>query len=230
MTVRSVMTRRASFALALAAIVGMTACAAHEDPALKPLIALSDLQYDAGVIISKAENLYDEQKWDEAAVEYERFLELHPVHRWAPHAQFKLALCYTQRIPAVGRDPSIAEKAEAAFERVLSYPDTRYAEVARAKLAEVRTHRAKSDVEVGRFYMKQHKYPAAITRFQKVLATKLGGQVTEDASYYLAVAYERDGQREQATQAAQALMDAFPQTRYAKSVAKLQARLASHGD
>jgi outer membrane protein assembly factor BamD (BamD/ComL family) len=78
--------------------------------------------------------------------------------------------------------------------------------------------------------MKQHKYPAAIVRFQKVLDTKLGGQVTEDASYYLALAYERDGQRDQATQAAQDLMDAFPQTRYAKSVAKLQARLASHAD
>jgi len=230
MSVRSMLTRRASFALAVAAFAAMTACATHEDPALKPLIALSDLQYDAGVIISKAEQLYDEQKWDEAITEYERFLELHPVHRWAPHAQFKLALCYTQRIPAVGRDPSIAEKAEAAFERVLSYPDTRYAEVARAKLAEVRTHRAKSDVEVGQFYMKQHKYPAAIVRFQKVIASNLGGPVTEDASYYLALAYERDGQIEQATQAAQTLMNAFPQTRYAKSVAKLQARLASHAD
>ena len=36
--------------------------------------------------------------YDEAATEYERFLELHPVHRWAPHAQFKLALSYDHRI------------------------------------------------------------------------------------------------------------------------------------
>jgi outer membrane protein assembly factor BamD len=224
------MIRRLPFAVMLAAVVGLAACAAREDTSLKPFIALSDLQYDAGVIISKAEQLYNDKKWDEAIVEYERFLELHPVHRWAPHAQFKLALCYTERIPKVGRDPSIAEKAEAAFERVLGYSDTRYADVARAKLTEVRTHRVKSDLEVGRFYYKQRKYPAAIDRFHKVLDAKPGGDVSEDAAYYLALAYERDGQLEQAGQAAQSLMDAFPQSRYAKSVAKLRARLASHAD
>ncbi len=217
--------RRTMVALGLA--VALTACAVKDDPSLKPLVTLTDLQYDAGVIMTKAEALYDEKKWEEAIPEYERFLELHPVHRWAPHAQFKLALCYMQRIPKVGRDPSIAEKSEAAFERVLSYSDTRYADVARAKLAEVRAHRAQADFETGRFYYKQKKYPAAIVRFQKVIDTKLGGTVTEDATYYLALTYERDGQMEQAGQTAQALVDTFQNTRHAKAVAKLQARLTS---
>jgi outer membrane protein assembly factor BamD len=217
--------RRTMLALGLAVV--LTACAVKDDPSLKPLILLNDLQYDAGVIMTKAEQLYDEKKWEEAIPEYERFLELHPVHRWAPHAQFKLALCYTQRIPKVGRDPTIAEKAEAAFERVLSYSDTRYADVARVKLAEVRGHRAQSDFEVGRFYYKQKKYPAAIIRFQKVIDTKLGGTVTEDATYYLALTYERDGQMEQAGLTAKSLVDGFPNSRHAKAVAKLQARLTS---
>lgn len=220
-----VMVRRTTIALGLAVL--LAACAAKDDPSLKPLVTLTDLQYDAGVIMTKAEQLYDEKKWEEAIPEYERFLELHPVHRWAPHAQFKLALCYMQRIPKVGRDPSIAEKSEAAFERVLSSSDTRYAEIARVKLTEVRGHRAQSDFEVGRFYYKQKKYPAAIVRFQKVIDTKLGGTVTEDATYYLALTYERDGQTEQAGLTARSLMDAFPTTRYAKAVAKLQTRLTS---
>jgi outer membrane protein assembly factor BamD (BamD/ComL family) len=41
------------------------------------------------------------------------------------------------------------------------------------------------------------------------------------------LAYERDGQIEKATEAAQALIDAFPKTRHAKDAAKLKARLAS---
>jgi len=221
------MIRRSVLISVLAAAVWLSGCATHEDPALKPLLALSDLQYDAGVIMNKAENLYDDKKWDEAEAEYQRFLELHPVHRWAPHAQFKLALCYDRRIPAVGRDPAIAEKAEAAFERVLSYPDTRYHDAATAKLTEIRRHLAQSNFQVGRFYYKQGQYPAAIVRFQKVLDAKVEGTVTEDATYYLALAYERDGQVEKATQTAQALLDAFPQTRYAKDVAKLKARLSA---
>jgi outer membrane protein assembly factor BamD len=220
------MTRRLVVAFALAA-AWLSGCATPEDPALKPVLALDDLQYDAGVIMNKAEQLYDERNWEDAAAEYERFLELHPVHRWAPHAQFKLALCYVQRMPAVGRDPTIAEKAKAAFERVLSYSGTRYEAVARAQLDAVRDHLARSDFEVGRFYYKQRKYPAAIARFQKVLDAKVAGAVTEDATYFLALAYERDGQLDEAAKTVQALLDAFPQTRHAKDVAKLKARLAS---
>lgn len=221
------MIRRSVLASALAVTVCLAGCATPEDPVIKPLVALSDLQYDAGVIMNKAENLYAEKKCEEAEPEYERFLELHPVHRWAVHAQFKLALCYSQRIPAVGRDPSIAEKAAAAFERVLSYSDTRYHDAAQAKLNDVRLHLAQSDFEVGRFYYKQGQYPAAIARFQKVLDAKLDGAVAEDAAYFLALAYERDGQLDKATEAAQSLIDAFPQTRHAKDISKLKARLAS---
>lgn len=221
------MIRRSVLISVLATTVWLSGCATPDDPALKPLLALSDLQYDAGVIMNKAENLYDEKKWDEAEIEYQRFLELHPVHRWAPHAQFKLALCYDRRIPAVGRDPTIAEKAQTAFERVLSYPDSRYHDAARAKLTEVRRHLAQSDFEVGRFYYKQGQYPAAIVRFQKVLDAKVEGTVTEDAIYFLALAYERDGQVDKATETAQALLDTFPHTRHAKNAAKLKARLSS---
>ncbi len=221
------MIRRSVLASALAVTVCLAGCATPDDPVIKPLLALSDLQYDAGVIMNKAENLYAEENCEEAEPEYERFLELHPVHRWAVHAQFKLALCYSQRIPAVGRDPSIAEKAAAAFERVLSYPDTRYHDAAQAKLTDVRRHLAQSDFEVGRFYYKQGQYPAAIARFQKVRDAKVDGEVAEESTYFLALAYERDGQLDKATEAAQALLDAYPKTRHAKDISKLKARLAS---
>ncbi len=221
------MFRRSVLAPWCVAILTLAGCATPEDPVTKPFLALTDLQYDAGVIMNKAENLYTEKKWEEAEVEYERFLELHPVHRWAVHAQFKLALCYSQQIPAVGRDPSIAEKTAAAFERVLSYPDTRYRDVAQAKLDEVRRYLAESDYRVGRFYYKQGQYPAAIARFQKVLDAKVGGDTAEASGYFLALAFERDGQLDKAAAAARALLDAFPQTRHAKDIAKLQARLAS---
>lgn len=204
----------------------LAGCAGRDDAALTPLLTISELQYDAGVIMTKAENLYTEKDYDQAAAEYERFLELHPVHRWAPHAQFKLALSYAHQIPKVGRDPTIAEKAKAAFERVLAYPGTRYEEAAKAKLIEIRRYLGQSDLAVGRFYYKQQRYPAAIARFQKVLDAEVGGEVTEDAWYGLALAYERDGQIDQAAATAQSFLQALPHSRYAKPIATLRARLA----
>jgi precorrin-2 dehydrogenase/sirohydrochlorin ferrochelatase len=151
-----------------------------------------------GQLLAEIDKVDVQNQYDQAAAEYERFLELHPVHRWAPHAQFKLALCHAHRMGKVGRDPTMAEKTKAAFERVLSYSGTRYEEVARAKLAEVNRYLAQADVSVGRYYFKQGRYPAAIERFRRVADQKLGGAVGEDAAYWLAVAYERDGQTAQA--------------------------------
>ncbi len=215
----------AQAALAAVLLFGAS-CAVHEDPLVEPLLTLNELQYDAGVLMTKAEDLYSKHDYEQATGEYERFLELHPVHRWAPHAQFKLALCYAHRMPAVGRDPALAEKAKAAFERVLSYSGTRYDEVARAKLSEVRRHLAETELSVGRFYLKQKQYPAAVVRFRRVLDANLGDRATEEATYLLAVAYERDGQVDQAAEAVRSLLTAFPQSRYAKPAEKLRARIA----
>lgn len=213
-------------ALAAALLLGGASCAAHKDPLIEPLLTLNELQYDAGVLMTKAEDLYGKDDYEQAAVEYERFLELHPVHRWAPHAQFKLALSYAHRMPEVGRDPALAEKAKAAFERVLSYSGSRYDEAARVKLVEVRRHLAETDLSVGRFYLKRKQYPAAVVRFRRVLDANLADRTTEEAAYLLAVAYERDGQIDQAAEAVRSLLTTFPQSRYAKPAEKLRARIA----
>jgi outer membrane protein assembly factor BamD (BamD/ComL family) len=59
-----------------------------------------------------------------------------------------------------------------------------------------------------------------------VLDANLADRTTEEATYLLAVAYERDGQNDQAAEAVRSLLTAFPQSRYAKPAEKLRARLA----
>ena len=77
----------------------------------------------------------------------------------------------------------------------------------------VRRHLAETELSVGRFYLKQKQYPAAVVRFRRVLDANLADRVTEEAAYLLAVAYERDGQIDQAAEAVRSLLTAFPQSR-----------------
>jgi len=45
-----------------------------------------------------ADTFFEDGSYEEAAVEYETFLNLHTRHRYASYAQFKLAMCYFNRI------------------------------------------------------------------------------------------------------------------------------------
>jgi len=204
------------------------ACGTKEDPLVKSVSTLDELQYDAGVLLSSAEDLYGKGEYEQAATKYEQFLELHPTHRWAAHAQFKLAESYAHRIPAIGRDPAPAQKAAAAFERLLStYPGSRYEEAARTELKRIRARLGQAEVAIGRFYLKRAQYPAAIARLRRVVDDPEHYPPNEDASYYLAVAYERNGQGKEADDAIRALLDAFPQSRYGTNAERLKARIRS---
>src|SRR6266446_5887681 len=46
-------------------------------------------QYDPLTIMKRGESFYAKKNYIEAAGEYQRFLELHPLHRLAPFAQFR---------------------------------------------------------------------------------------------------------------------------------------------
>ena len=202
------------------------ACATKEDPIVKSVGTLDELQYDAGVLLSNAEDLYGKGEYDQAATKYEQFLELHPTHRWAAHAQFKLAESYAHRIPAIGRDPAPAQKAAAAFERLLStYPGSRYEEAARAELKRIRARLGQAEVAIGRFYLKRGQYPAAIARLRRVVDDPEHFPADEDAPYYLAVAYERNGQDKEADDAIRVLLETFPQNRYGTDAERLKARI-----
>jgi len=52
-------------------------------------------------MIRIADTYYDDQQYDEAAVEYENFLNVHPFHKYAAYAQYKLGMTYFKKIKTV---------------------------------------------------------------------------------------------------------------------------------
>ncbi|GEQ98589.1 outer membrane protein assembly factor BamD [Iodidimonas gelatinilytica] len=114
--------------------------------------------------------LYMDDEYDSAILAAERFLSLHPGNENAAYANYLIAVSYYEQISDVYRDQRVTEQAaQALTEVVRRYPDSEYARDAALKLDLVYDQLAAKDMDVGRFYLKQEQYLAAMGRFQNVI-------------------------------------------------------------
>src|SRR5258708_5795529 len=134
-----------------------------------------DRQHPYSVWATKAQlmsaySLYQAQKYDEATVALDRFIQLHPGNRDTAYAYYLKALCYYIQITDVGRDQKMTEKALSALDEVIRrFPDSKYARDARLKIDLTRDHLAGKEMTIGRYYERQGQYLAAINRFRRVV-------------------------------------------------------------
>ncbi len=113
---------------------------------------------------------YARRNFQEAVTVLDRYIQLHPVSRDTAYAYYLRALCYYEQIGSIDRDQTDTFDAMRALQEVVNrYPDTAYGRDARLKIALCRDHLAGAEMEVGRFYERQHLYEAAIGRYQRVV-------------------------------------------------------------
>jgi outer membrane protein assembly factor BamD len=114
--------------------------------------------------------LYEGNKYDQAIVAADRFIQLHPGHRDVAYAYYLKALCYYVQIADVARDQRLTAQAMTALADVVRrFPDSRYGRDARLKIDLARDHLAGKEMEIGRYYERQGSYLAAINRFRRVV-------------------------------------------------------------
>jgi len=160
---------------------------------------------------------YQRNAYDEAILAAQRFITLHPGHRDAAYAHYLIALCYYEQIADVKRDQTATQKALAALDEISKrYPNTTYAKDAAAKALLARDHLAGKEMEVGRYYLNQHAYVAAINRFEKVVKEYQTTSHTPEALYRLVEAYLALGVTSEAQTAAAVLGHNFPGSEWYK--------------
>ena len=113
---------------------------------------------------------YLQQHYTDAVGTLDRFIQLHPSHRDIAYAYYLRALCYYEQISDIQRDQKATQQAIGALQEVINrFPDSAYARDARLKVDLCRDHLAGKEMEIGRYYERQHLYTAAINRFQRVV-------------------------------------------------------------
>ena len=113
---------------------------------------------------------YQAMDYDAATATLDQFIQLHPGNNSIAYAYYMRALCFYERLSDVRRDQSFAQNALKNLQDIVSrFPDTPYARDAVLKIALVNDHLAGAEMEVGRNYLKQKLYTAAVGRFRTVV-------------------------------------------------------------
>lgn len=113
---------------------------------------------------------YMANEYDNAILSAERFLALHPGNENASYAHYMIAISYYEQISDVYRDQRMTRQAADALTEVMRrYPGTDYARDARIKRDLVLDQLAAQDMDIGRYYLSDQQYLAAIGRFRNVV-------------------------------------------------------------
>ena len=154
---------------------------------------------------------YLQNKYTDAIGTLDRFIQLHPAHRDIAYAYYLRALCYYEQIADIQRDQKGTEQAMNALREVINrFPDSVYARDARLKVDLCVDHMAGKEMEIGRFYQKQHLYEAAIGRFQRVVDDFQTTNHVPEALHRLTEIYLELGLQDQARKTAAVLGYNYP--------------------
>jgi outer membrane protein assembly factor BamD len=154
---------------------------------------------------------YMRNRYTEAIGQLDRFIQLHPAHRDIAYAYYLRALSHYEQISDSQRDQRQTELAMVALQEVVTrFPDTAYARDARLKIDLARDHLAGREMNVGRFYLRQNLFNAAIGRFRRVVEEYQTTNHVPEALHRLTEIYLSLGLREEAARTASVLGHNFP--------------------
>jgi len=154
---------------------------------------------------------YQANKYEDALVALDRFIQLHPGNRDIAYAFYLRALCYYEQISDVARDQRMTELALQALREVTTrFPESRYARDATLKIDLTIDHLAGKEMEIGRYYQKRGQYVAAINRYRTVIEKFQTTSHVPEALHRLTESYLALGVQPEAQMAAAVLGHNFP--------------------
>ncbi len=163
-------------------------------------------------------------KFDEAILAADRYVALYPSSKEVPYVLYLKGNSYFGQITDITRDQQISKNAIDTYSLLISnYPKSDYAKDASEKLIVAYDQMAGKEMSVGRYYLGNGQYAAAINRFQVVIEKWQTSTHIEEALYRLTEANLALGLVGEAQTAAAVLGHNYPSSSwYKQSVDLLQ--------
>lgn len=161
-------------------------------------------------------------KFDEAILAADRFLALYPQSKDVPYILWIKATAYFAQIKDITRDQQLSKDAIATYTLLISnYPESEHAKDARDKLVIAYDQLAGKEMSVGRYYLGNGQYAAAINRFRVVAEKYQTSTHIEEALYRLTEANLSLGLINEAQTAAAVLGHNYPSSSWYKDAFEL---------
>ncbi|GLQ18964.1 outer membrane protein assembly factor BamD [Maritalea porphyrae] len=152
----------------------------------------------------------------------DRFLALYPSSQDAPYAMYMKGAAQYNQMKDITRDQQTAEDAIATFQAIINnFPNSRYAKDAKERILIAKDQLAGKEMSVGRYYLGNNNYTAAINRFRTVVEDHQTSTHVEEALLRLTEAYLALGLVNEAKTAAAVLGHNYPSSRWYEDAYKL---------
>jgi outer membrane protein assembly factor BamD len=164
-------------------------------------------------------------KFDEAIAAADRYMAVYPGSKETAYVLYLKGNAYFGQIKDTTRDQKISQNAIETYTLLISnYPKSEYAKDAKDKLKIGVDQLAGKEMSVGRYYLGQGQYAAAINRFRVVAEQFQSSTHIEEALYRLTEANLALGLTSEAATAAAVLGHNYPQSSWYKQAYDLLAK------
>jgi outer membrane assembly lipoprotein YfiO len=147
----------------------------------------------------------------QSEAKYRDYLNRFPTSAQAPYVQFQIANSLAKRMEKPDRDQNVTRKSQEAYQELIRlYPTSEYAQQAQEQIKLVKANLAEHEFQIGRFYLRYGLPPAAVERFNFLLATYPDYPDKGKVYYHLGLAEQKMHHTEEAEKAFQRLRTEAP--------------------
>ena len=158
---------------------------------------------------------YVKMDYDNAILEFERVIRKYPSHNDLDYVYYMRAICNYEQITHEGLDGTYNELALNNFQQVINrFPDSKYAKDSRQKIILIKSNYAAKHMHIGRFYLKEKKYTAALNRFKIVVEKYSSSKFTPEALHRMVEAYMSIGMIDDSLKTASTLGYNYPNSKW----------------
>ena len=155
--------------------------------------------------------------YNNAILNFKKIINKYPSHKDLDYVYYMIAMCNYEQLQNESLDGYFNDLALEAFDQVINrFPDSRYAKDSRQKIILVNSNIAAKHMEIGRFYLNNSKYIAALNRFKIVVNEFSNTKFTPEALHRMVEAYYAIGMYEDSYNTAALLGYNYPDSKWYK--------------
>ena len=180
---------------------------------IKKLFPLSNEAIQSEIMIAFIS--YIQMDYDNAILNFKKIINKYPSHKDLDYLYYMIAISNYEQLQNELLDGYYNNLALEAFDQVIKrFPESKYAKDSRQKIILVKSNIAAKHMEIGRFYLNNKKFIAALNRFKIVVNEYSITKFTPEALHRMVEAYYEMGMYEESYNTAALLGYNYPDSKW----------------
>jgi outer membrane protein assembly factor BamD len=174
-------------------------------------------KWGAKAMTMAAYGFYKEEKFEDVIAVVDEFVRNNPSNQDVDYMYYLKSISYYEQMTDIARAQDSAKFASYSFRELIArFPNSKYSNDARGKLALVDDHIAGAKMNIGRYQMETKNYVGAVKNFQEVIDNYSRTNQAPEAYFRLFEIHQKIGMKKIAKKYLEELKRNYPSNEWAK--------------